>query len=324
MDLLNPTQMQLDVVTSIREKNRASKLFNHLATVGEGISALGWVAMDAAEASKQVGEMRDASQFYANRIVREYKEGYAWSERKVDDSGDTSHKEWQSTFIEILNELQKYVRKHFPQGIKWNPEGVPADTFIGTTTAPGQLAPPASALVPSGTSPTSPLSPISAISRGLPLIPSSGPPPPPPPPAPAPETLVAAKDSTAPTEKASMGAVFSQINQGEGIASGLKHVDNSEMTHKNTSLKDKKANPYRPRKPSNLQHDITPFSQATINHRGRKSLEGVKWVIVVSDLTYLMIGKLLRWDSADLYRRDRDRDYSLRADFRHKEVYSTN
>lgn len=68
--------MALDAVTSIRERNRGSKLFNHLATVGEGISALGWVTMDGAEAAKYVGEMRDASQFYGNRVVREYKDRY--------------------------------------------------------------------------------------------------------------------------------------------------------------------------------------------------------------------------------------------------------
>jgi adenylyl cyclase-associated protein len=76
LDLLNPTQLALDAVTSIRERNRASKLFNHLATVGEGISALGWVTMDGTEAAKYVGEMRDASQFYGNRVVREYKDRY--------------------------------------------------------------------------------------------------------------------------------------------------------------------------------------------------------------------------------------------------------
>ena len=66
--------MALDAVTSIRERNRASKLSNHLATVGEGISALGWVTMESAEAANYVGEMRDASQFYGNRIIREYKD----------------------------------------------------------------------------------------------------------------------------------------------------------------------------------------------------------------------------------------------------------
>ena len=74
IDLLNPTQLALDSVTSIREKHRGSKLFNHLAAVGEGISALGWVTIESAEAAPYVGEMRDASQFYGNRVVKEYKD----------------------------------------------------------------------------------------------------------------------------------------------------------------------------------------------------------------------------------------------------------
>ena len=73
---MSPTQVALDAVTQVREKNRASKLFNHLAAVGEGISALGWVTMEGVEAAKYVGEMRDASQFYGNRVIREYKDTY--------------------------------------------------------------------------------------------------------------------------------------------------------------------------------------------------------------------------------------------------------
>ena len=78
LELLGPTQGALDAVTSIREKNRASKFFNHLAAIGEGISALGWVTMEGAEAPKYVGEMRDASQFYGNRVVREYKDRFVF------------------------------------------------------------------------------------------------------------------------------------------------------------------------------------------------------------------------------------------------------
>jgi len=74
MELLNPTQLALDAVTSVKERNRAAKMFNHLATGAEGISALGWVTMPGAEAPKYVGEMCDASQFYANRVVKEYKD----------------------------------------------------------------------------------------------------------------------------------------------------------------------------------------------------------------------------------------------------------
>jgi adenylyl cyclase-associated protein len=77
---LTPTHLALDAVTSIRERNRASKLFNHLATVGEGIGALGWVTIEGAESPKYVGEMKDASLFYGNRVVREYKDRYLMGE----------------------------------------------------------------------------------------------------------------------------------------------------------------------------------------------------------------------------------------------------
>jgi hypothetical protein len=34
--------------------------------------------MEGAEAAKYVGEMRDASQFYGNRVVREYKDRFVF------------------------------------------------------------------------------------------------------------------------------------------------------------------------------------------------------------------------------------------------------
>lgn len=43
--LLKPISEQIQVVQNFREKNRGSKLFNHLSAVSESIPALGWVAM---------------------------------------------------------------------------------------------------------------------------------------------------------------------------------------------------------------------------------------------------------------------------------------
>jgi adenylyl cyclase-associated protein len=45
MELLKPTQEALEQVVDFREKNRSHGLFNHLSTVSEGISAVGWVAV---------------------------------------------------------------------------------------------------------------------------------------------------------------------------------------------------------------------------------------------------------------------------------------
>ncbi|KAL9934098.1 hypothetical protein V8E36_007180 [Tilletia maclaganii] len=94
---------------------------------------------------------------------------------------------------------------------------------------------------------------------------AGGPPaPPPPPPPPAAEA----------SGGGGMGAVFNQLNQGEGITKGLKKVDASQMTHKNPSLRGSepapasKAGPPRPSpKPASFRAKKPP----------KTALEGTKW-----------------------------------------------
>jgi adenylyl cyclase-associated protein len=81
-----------------------------------------------------------------------------------------------------------------------------------------------------------------------------------------------------------MGAVFDQLNQGEGITSSLRKVDKSQMTHKNPSLRagstvsdsagssavrGKSPAPNKKPKPENMRARKPP----------RKELEGSKWLI---------------------------------------------
>ncbi|KAL1476502.1 hypothetical protein MTO96_018490 [Rhipicephalus appendiculatus] len=49
-----------------REKNRTSKLFNHLSAISESIAALGWVTVAPAPAPF-IKEMSDACQFYTEQ-----------------------------------------------------------------------------------------------------------------------------------------------------------------------------------------------------------------------------------------------------------------
>ncbi|KAI2516421.1 CAP1 isoform 14, partial [Pan troglodytes] len=72
-DLLAPISEQIKEVITFREKNRGSKLFNHLSAVSESIQALGWVAM-APKPGPYVKEMNDAAMFYTNRVLKEYKD----------------------------------------------------------------------------------------------------------------------------------------------------------------------------------------------------------------------------------------------------------
>jgi adenylyl cyclase-associated protein len=83
----------------------------------------------------------------------------------------------------------------------------------------------------------------------------------------------------------SMGAIFSELNQGEGITKSLKHVDKSQMTHKNPSLREKKTSPNPPVKPASLRRNASgastnSTSPSTTSKPGKKQLEGVKWIIV--------------------------------------------
>ncbi|KAG0293749.1 hypothetical protein BGZ96_002391 [Linnemannia gamsii] len=93
-------------------------------------------------------------------------------------------------------------------------------------------------------------------------------------------------DAPAPIKQAAetdMSAVFAQLNQGEGITSGLRKVDKSKMTHKNPELRasgmvtsssakpgsPKRAGPGAPPKPASL----------TLKKPPKMALEGNKWVV---------------------------------------------
>ena len=55
--------------------------------------------------------MKDAAQFYANRVVKDYKEK------------DPSHVKWVHSFSTFLVELFQYVKKWHTTGLSWNPKG---------------------------------------------------------------------------------------------------------------------------------------------------------------------------------------------------------
>ncbi|BFZ61468.1 suppressor of rasval19 [Saitoella coloradoensis] len=240
-ELLKPTQSPLQDVMNIREKNRASPFFNHLSAIAEGIPALGWVAVEPTPAP-YVGDMRDSAQFYANRVIKDWKE----------KEGGSAHVKYVQTFLRLLSELQKYVKQWHTTGVVWNPKGEEASALLAKAAAPkAPAAPPA----PAGGAPP--------------------PPPPPPPPgffdAPAPAAAAPAAD---------MNSVFAQLNQGEGITSSLKKVDKSQMTHKNPTLRATSAVPDRaegrkspapPAKPQALQQK--PKKPA------KKELDGTQWII---------------------------------------------
>lgn len=124
-DLLKPLQAALTQVIEIRDKNRGDKqLFNHLSTVSEGIPAVGWVAVEP-KPGPYVGEMKDSAQFYANRVIKDFKDS------------DKTHVEWARSFTKVLETLKTYVLKTHTTGLVWNAKGGDAATFKGASAAGG-------------------------------------------------------------------------------------------------------------------------------------------------------------------------------------------
>ncbi|CAI7567203.1 unnamed protein product [Penicillium discolor] len=252
-ELMTDLHKASDNINNIRESNRASPLFNHLSAVAEGIIALAWFF--ESKPAEYVTDMIGGIEYYGNKVLKEYKDK------------DRAHVEYIKAYYQNFKALAVYLKKHFPQGLTWNNEsGI--DALEALKQAKGGPAPVSGGAPP----PPPPPPPVPALN-----VPGgcATPPPPPPgiPPAPAP---------AAPT--ADMGAVFDQLNQGEGITSTLRKVDKSEMTHKNPNLRagsivpesegssavrGKSPAPNKKPKPENMRARKPP----------RKELEGSKWLI---------------------------------------------
>ncbi|CAH2102399.1 unnamed protein product [Euphydryas editha] len=107
MQLLAPTSEKISSIQQYREKNRASPFFNHLSAISESIPALGWVAVSPTPAP-YVKEMNDAGQFYTNRVLKEWKEK------------DKTHVDWCRAWVQLLSDLQAYVKQFHTTGLVWS------------------------------------------------------------------------------------------------------------------------------------------------------------------------------------------------------------
>uniref|UniRef100_UPI00398EE888 adenylyl cyclase-associated protein 2 isoform X1 n=2 Tax=Pristiophorus japonicus TaxID=55135 RepID=UPI00398EE888 len=221
--ILKPLSDRMQAIQNFREKNRGSKLFNHLSAVSESIAALGWVAV-APKPGPYVKEMNDAATFYTNRVLKEYKDI------------DKRHVEWVKSFLSIWTQLQAYIKEHHTTGLSWNTAG----------------------LVMSA--------------------PSCGPcPPPPPPPPPGPPPVL---PSEIPKDNASIARsqLFAELNQGEAITKGLRHVADDQKTHKNPNLRPQSGAVNSPSK-SHSASPTSPMSPPPQPRTPLLELEGKKWIV---------------------------------------------
>ncbi|XP_026525665.1 adenylyl cyclase-associated protein 2 [Notechis scutatus] len=117
---------------------------------------------------------------------------------------DLRHIDWVKSFLNIWTELQAYIKEYHTTGLIWSKTGPVASAASSF--------------------------PAVVNKQGLP------PPPPPPPPPPGPPPAID-RENAKDDATASRSALFEQLNQGETITKGLRHVSDDQKTHKNPSLR---------------------------------------------------------------------------------------
>ncbi|KAJ2725213.1 F-actin-capping protein subunit alpha [Coemansia sp. Benny D115] len=241
-DLVSAQQELIQQVIAIKDKNRPYELFDNLSAVAEGIAAFGWVVVEPTPVP-YINDMKDSAQFYANRVLR------AWKEK------DEKQVEWVKALLSVLRELAAYVKQFHTTGLVWNPKGEdPAKALQALKS--GSSAPAAPAPAPSG----------------------GAPPPPPPPPPPVFDSESNKDTNTASLGgSASRGALFAEINKGNAVTGGLRKVDKSEMTHKNPNLRASSVvqggSSHSSTKPN------TQSAPKAQQQPPRMELQGLKWVV---------------------------------------------
>ncbi|KAJ1668106.1 suppressor of rasval19 [Coemansia sp. RSA 1813] len=245
-ELISVQQEAIQKVIALKDNNRPSELFDNLSTVAEGVSAFGWVVVEPTPVP-YINEMKDSAQFYSNRVLKKWRET------------DENQVEWVKAFLGIFRELAAYVKEFHTTGLTWNMRGEDVSTAVAAlkgkkaaTSATGNI----SAQVP----------------------------PPPPPPAPTAAELSEAKVSNAAQPAAdpptSRSALFAQINKGNTVTSGLRHVDKTEMTHKNPCLRGTGTIKSSSQGDSSGSQDAQAKKATVAQKRpARMELQGTKWVV---------------------------------------------
>ncbi|OCT76493.1 cyclase associated actin cytoskeleton regulatory protein 2 L homeolog isoform X2 [Xenopus laevis] len=181
-----------------------------------------------------VKEMTDAATFYTNRVLKDYK------------STDQHHVDWVKSYLNIWSELQAYIKEYHTTGVSWGN----AIYSIPPTANGGTLLQKSSE-------------------------PSCPPPPPPPPPPPCPPPMADFEASKAKDDiSQDRSALFAQLNQGETITKGLRHVSDEQKTHKNPKLRSE-SGPSRSPTKSHTPSPTTP--PAHQSYPPLLELEGKKW-----------------------------------------------
>ncbi|KAI0317868.1 adenylate cyclase associated N terminal-domain-containing protein, partial [Amylostereum chailletii] len=129
--LLTDLQKDVEAITQLKDANRKERdWFNHLSFLAEGAPAVAWVTLES-KPGPYVSEVKESSQFYGNRIIKEFKEK------------DAKHVEWVRAYIAIFDEMKKYVMEYHTTGLVWNAKGISITEYKATPApAAGGVPPP--------------------------------------------------------------------------------------------------------------------------------------------------------------------------------------
>ncbi|KAI0948560.1 hypothetical protein AcV7_010454 [Taiwanofungus camphoratus] len=132
--LLAPLQKDIEAISRLKEANRKDRdWFTHLSTVAEGGTCVGWITIEP-KPGPYVAEIKDSTQFYGNRVMKEYKEK------------DPRHADWVRAYSSLLEELRKYIMEYHTTGLVWNPKGMSVEQYqtsqSGSSSVSDVLPPP--------------------------------------------------------------------------------------------------------------------------------------------------------------------------------------
>jgi adenylyl cyclase-associated protein len=122
-DFLANLNASLATLSKLRDRDEFE---NHARAVIDGAPALAWVNPAMATPAPYVGEMAEASVFYANKVRSEWK----------GKEGGDAHVQWCKDLDALFRGLQAFIKENQPTGLTWNPKGKDASGAPAATAAP--------------------------------------------------------------------------------------------------------------------------------------------------------------------------------------------
>ncbi|KAI0303480.1 cyclase-associated protein [Multifurca ochricompacta] len=120
-ELLRDLQKDIEAISTIKDSNRKERdWLNHLTFVAEGSPVVAWIAVEN-KPGPYVTDIKEATQFYGNRIIKDFKEK------------NKAHVEWVKAFTSIFDDMKKYVMEYHTTGLVWNTKGISISEYKAST-----------------------------------------------------------------------------------------------------------------------------------------------------------------------------------------------